>query len=156
VSTAAFRRSLEALERAGFPGLLLEIPGQLELPESRSGILRVNGPSVHIRDTPAHLRVSNSSGFEAAVTITAGVSQPDTGYHAIKIDGFVSTARLDGSSVTTVLSHDHYLKDSTKPGVILAEWFVFQEARRLKRKGSIRYGFGPASFKFQLFTPAEI
>jgi hypothetical protein len=124
--------------------------------ERKAALLRVNGPSVRIRDTPAHLRIANTSNFEATVTVSAHVIRAEPGYRKVSIDGWVTTWRLDASSsVTSTFSHDHYLSDEARPGVSLAEWFVFQEARRLKRNGA-RYGFGPAHFKFQLYIPDEI
>jgi len=115
--------------------------------------LRPNMLPVAICCTPALLRMTNRSGFEALaecavrvlpyppllrIDLEAGISTPG-GYHSRQT--WASMIRLD---------------EKPAPGRVLATWCAYQVSRRRAGKRSTSpWKHGPASFRFELFIPVS-
>ena len=118
---------------------------QLAPPPPRRTTLQANGKPVRIAGTPYYLRLTNGSGFTASADIEVAVRH-------------VSPLRIElATRVRTwnVTTENVFVSFLPEDGGGAAQWPVFQEARRMRRKHD-GWRIGPAMFRFEIFPIEEV
>jgi hypothetical protein len=113
--------------------------------------LRPNAFPVAICCTPALLRMTNRSGFEALAECAVQVL-PYPPLLRVNLEVHVATPGDNHQRVawTALVAGD-------APGRLIGSWSVFQESRRRTgKRGNGPWKHGPASFRFDLFIPARV
>lgn len=143
---------MKAVEEIG-----ADVFGEARPPEPpRKVTLTPGGLPVHIASTPFFLRFVNNSGFEARATVVVTVSPTERapgeqGGDIFRVGLDVEVETWNEKTSATFVS----LLTSSVQGVA-AQWHVFQEARRYRRKRQSEWRIGPAQFRFELFTIDDI